>query len=105
MLHTLHPLILRWQVWSGAAYSLGIAFLVWDSLHFNHAIWHVFVIGGTLCGYMAIALSALPQHILDREKKGENSFQLIWDFVQDQLNRADKYVYSHDPTQHKVHDQ
>jgi len=32
----------------GLAYSLGIIFYVWDKLPFNHAIWHLFVLAGSL---------------------------------------------------------
>jgi hemolysin III len=38
----------------GAFYSLGAIFFVWESLPFNHGIWHLFVLGGSACHYYAI---------------------------------------------------
>jgi len=31
----------------GLAYSIGVIFYVWDTLPFNHAIWHLFVLTGS----------------------------------------------------------
>ena len=45
-----------WLVLAGGlCYTVGVVFLILDCrrLHF-HAIWHVFVIGGSLCHYLAI---------------------------------------------------
>lgn len=44
-----------WLVAGGLAYSGGVAFFVWKRLPFNHAIWHLFVLGGSACHVMAIA--------------------------------------------------
>lgn len=38
----------------GLIYSLGTLFYLWDSLPFNHAIWHVFVLGGSMCHYCSV---------------------------------------------------
>lgn len=38
----------------GLSYSLGTIFFLRESLPFNHAIWHVFVLGGGICHYCAI---------------------------------------------------
>jgi len=38
----------------GLSYSLGTIFYVWEKLPYNHAIWHVFVIGGSLGHYLAL---------------------------------------------------
>ncbi len=40
----------------GIAYSLGIIFYVWDKLHFNHAIWHIFVLAGSALHFCSIFL-------------------------------------------------
>jgi len=40
----------------GLSYTLGVIFFLWESLPFNHAIWHVFVFGGSACHYIAILL-------------------------------------------------
>lgn len=38
----------------GVIYSLGVLFYVNQRIPFNHAIWHVFVLGGTVCHFLAI---------------------------------------------------
>ncbi|WP_087023593.1 PAQR family membrane homeostasis protein TrhA [Thaumasiovibrio subtropicus] len=38
----------------GLAYSLGVIFYVTKRIPFNHAIWHVFVLAGTVCHFVAI---------------------------------------------------
>ncbi|MCR3756132.1 MAG: hemolysin-III family protein [Sodalis sp. Psp] len=40
----------------GVIYSLGVIFYVWDRIPFNHTIWHGFVLGGTICHFLAIYL-------------------------------------------------
>ena len=38
----------------GILYSLGIIFYRWEKILFHHAIFHIFVLGGSLCHYFAI---------------------------------------------------
>lgn len=38
----------------GLIYSLGVIFYVVKRIPYNHAIWHLFVLGGSLCHFMAI---------------------------------------------------
>jgi hemolysin III len=38
-----------WLAAGGFAYSFGIIFFAWHRLPFNHAIWHLFVLGGSAC--------------------------------------------------------
>lgn len=38
----------------GLVYTLGALFYLWDDIPFNHAIWHLFVLGGSLCHFLAI---------------------------------------------------
>jgi hemolysin III len=45
-----------WLVAGGLTYSLGVVFYVWRSLPFNHAIWHLFVLGGSVCHVLAACL-------------------------------------------------
>ncbi len=44
----------------GVAYSSGLIFFLWRSLRFHHAIWHLFVIAGTLSHYLAVLYYVLP---------------------------------------------
>ena len=46
-----------WLAVGGALYTIGIVFYVFDSRFRHwHGIWHLFVIGGSLAHYLAIAL-------------------------------------------------
>ena len=49
-----------WMIAGGLSYSLGVIPFLWTRLPFNHAIWHLFVIGGSLCHYVAIWHYVLP---------------------------------------------
>lgn len=40
----------------GAVYTLGVVFYVCKRIPYNHAIWHGFVLGGSLCHFLAIYL-------------------------------------------------
>ncbi|QZN96533.1 PAQR family membrane homeostasis protein TrhA [Symbiopectobacterium purcellii] len=40
----------------GAVYTLGVIFYVCKRIPYNHAIWHGFVLGGSLCHFLAIYL-------------------------------------------------
>jgi hemolysin III len=43
----------------GFTYSFGIVFYVWNRLPFNHAIWHLFVMGGSVCHVLAVMFYVL----------------------------------------------
>jgi hemolysin III len=46
---------LLWLLAGGLFYTLGVAFYATDSrLRYGHAIWHLFVLGGTVCHYFAV---------------------------------------------------
>ncbi|MEN8151168.1 MAG: hemolysin III family protein [Planctomycetota bacterium] len=44
----------------GLCYTLGVVFYVWRRLPFHHAVWHVFVLGGSACHFFAVLLSVIP---------------------------------------------
>lgn len=44
----------------GLAYTVGVIFYGWHSLRYSHAIWHVFVLVGSICHYIAVAVYVLP---------------------------------------------
>ncbi|MBI3113289.1 MAG: hemolysin III family protein [Rhodospirillales bacterium] len=58
----LGPLGAGFLVAGGMAYTLGVAFYLWRRLPFNEAIWHVFVIAGSACFFVAIAFHAIPAY-------------------------------------------
>jgi hemolysin III len=49
-----------WLVAGGLSYSLGVIPFLWERLPFNHAIWHLFVLGGSICHYVVIWQYVLP---------------------------------------------
>ncbi len=51
---------LFWLIVGGVLYTVGVLFYAWRKLPFSHAIWHLFVLGGSLCHYLAV-LSLVPK--------------------------------------------
>ena len=46
---------LLWLVAGGVAYTAGVAFFVADTrLRYGHFVWHLFVMAGTACHYLAV---------------------------------------------------
>lgn len=44
----------------GLSYSLGVIFFGWHSIRHHHAIWHVFVLGGSIFHFLAVAIYVIP---------------------------------------------
>lgn len=44
----------------GISYSLGVIFFGWHSIRHHHAIWHLFVLGGSVFHFLAIAIYVMP---------------------------------------------
>jgi hemolysin III len=44
----------------GVSYTLGVAFYAWRRLRYHHAIWHLFVLGGSVLQYLAVLWYVLP---------------------------------------------
>ena len=57
---TIPPPGLVWLVAGGLLYSSGTIFYMRKKKAFNHAIWHVFVLAGSACHFMAVLLYVLP---------------------------------------------
>ena len=45
-----------WLAAGGLAYTFGIGFFIWRRLPFHHAIWHLFVLCGSVCHVTAACL-------------------------------------------------
>ncbi len=45
----------------GLAYTGGVVFYASRRIPFNHTIWHVFVVAGSVCHYMAVVLYVIPR--------------------------------------------
>ncbi len=51
-----------WLVFGGGvSYTLGVLFYVWRGLRYHHAVWHLFVLGGSVLQYLAVLWYVLPQ--------------------------------------------
>ncbi len=44
----------------GLFYSFGVVFYVWDTLAYNHAIWHMFVLAGSVLHFFSILFYVIP---------------------------------------------
>ena len=49
-----------WIVAGGLLYTFGVLFYCLDRIPFFHAIWHVFVLGGSACHFFAVLFYVLP---------------------------------------------
>lgn len=45
----------------GLTYTGGVAFYVWERLRYHHAIWHLFVLAGSVLHYFAVLLYVVPK--------------------------------------------
>jgi len=54
-----HPALIYVAV-GGGFYTLGTIFYGWKRLPFNHAIWHLFVLGGSVSHYLGILFYLTP---------------------------------------------
>jgi hemolysin III len=52
-----------WLLAGGLFYTFGIIFYAIDRIPYNHAIWHVFVIAGSVCHYLAVLWYVLPPNL------------------------------------------
>ena len=54
LIKTLSPYALLMLFSGGCLYSLGVVFYRWHSLKYHHAIWHLFVMAGATCQFLAV---------------------------------------------------
>ena len=60
LINSIPPGGIVWLVAGGLFYTFGVIFYIWKTLPFNHAIWHLFVLAGSLCHFLAIFKFVLP---------------------------------------------
>jgi len=53
----LPPLSLIFLVLGGLSYTFGVIFYAWRRLPYNHAVWHLFVLTGSIGHYFAVLFS------------------------------------------------
>jgi hemolysin III len=51
---------IMWLAAGGVAYTLGTVFLVWKPLPFSHGLWHIAVLIGSTCHYLAVVFYVIP---------------------------------------------
>jgi len=49
-----------WLTAGGLLYTAGVVFYVVEKIPYNHAIWHLFVLGGSACHYLAVMFYVIP---------------------------------------------
>ncbi|HQE93263.1 MAG TPA: hemolysin III family protein [Anaerolineae bacterium] len=53
---------LVWLAAGGAAYTIGVIFYALKKIPYMHGVWHIFVLIGSLCHYLAVFLYLAPAH-------------------------------------------
>ncbi|WHY88330.1 hemolysin III family protein [Neobacillus novalis] len=51
---------MMYLVIGGALYTLGAIFYVWRGFKYHHAVWHLFVIGGSVAHFFCVLFYVLP---------------------------------------------
>lgn len=54
LFHSLNPNSIAWLLAGGISYTVGVVFYLWRRLPYNHAIWHLFVLGGSISHYFSV---------------------------------------------------
>ena len=49
-----------WLIAGGIAYTAGVIFFAWERLPYGHAIWHCFVLVGSVCHFTAVVVAVVP---------------------------------------------
>jgi hemolysin III len=52
---------IAWLLAGGVMYTAGVVFYASKRIRFGHVIWHVFVMAGSACHYVAVLLVVLPR--------------------------------------------
>lgn len=52
---------LTWIVAGGLAYTIGVPFYLWKSRRYTHAVWHLFVLAGVACHFVAVLSVMAPR--------------------------------------------
>ena len=50
------PEVVNYMLYGGLSYTIGVVFYVMRKLKYHHAIWHLFVLGGTVFHSIAILM-------------------------------------------------
>jgi hemolysin III len=58
--NAMDPWGLAWLGMGGLSYTAGVVFYAWHRLPFAHSIWHLFVMGGSICHFFAVLFHVVP---------------------------------------------
>ena len=54
---------IAWLLAGGLAYTLGAVIYLRKRIPYHHAVWHLFVLAGSICQYFAVLLYVLPARV------------------------------------------
>jgi hemolysin III len=52
---------IAWIVAGGLVYTAGVPFYLWKSRRYMHAVWHLFVLAGVACHFLAVLSVMVPR--------------------------------------------
>jgi hemolysin III len=61
LMQSLTPAELTWIVAGGLVYTAGVPFYLWKKRPYAHAVWHLFVLGGVACHFVAVLSVMAPR--------------------------------------------
>jgi hemolysin III len=61
LMQSLSPSELAWIVAGGLAYTAGVPFYLWKGRRYSHAVWHLFVLAGVACHFVAVLSVMSPR--------------------------------------------
>jgi hemolysin III len=61
LMQSLTPTELTWIVAGGLVYTAGVPFYLWKKRRYAHAVWHLFVLGGVACHFVAVLSVMAPR--------------------------------------------
>jgi hemolysin III len=59
-LASIPPRGLLWILIGGCSYTAGVGIYAWKKMPYNHAVWHLFLLGGSICHFFAVLFYVLP---------------------------------------------
>ncbi len=63
LMNSLSEMALQLTIAGGIIYTVGVVFYLMDRIPYMHAIWHLFVIGGSACHFSAVYVGVLPYSV------------------------------------------
>ena len=60
LMAALAPQGMRLLFLGGIAYTAGVVFYAWQRLPYHHAVWHLFVLAGSVLHFLAVLLYVIP---------------------------------------------